>query len=135
MTGECGGVGDGPVCGKPGTVRPYPGPVPCSGSWCDECYRLEGEYYTATYGEEDRKMRLLNMLAVKGDAPLDLNEVFAMAAESYPDTFVWDGKTLHFGEYKDLLGLATGLGIHDYEMDNIFGTATTFADLRKNLGG
>lgn len=27
-------------CGKPGHTRHFPGPVPCTGSWCDRCYRL-----------------------------------------------------------------------------------------------
>jgi hypothetical protein len=25
-------------CGAPGHVRHYPGPVPVSGAWCDDCY-------------------------------------------------------------------------------------------------
>lgn len=26
-------------CGAPGHTRHYPGPVPVTGAWCDECYR------------------------------------------------------------------------------------------------
>lgn len=27
-------------CGAPGHTRHYPGPVPCTGSWCDKCFRV-----------------------------------------------------------------------------------------------
>jgi hypothetical protein len=33
--GYCGICG----CGAPGHTRHYPGPVPVTSSWCDECYR------------------------------------------------------------------------------------------------
>ena len=79
--------------------------------------------------------KLLKLLEDKGDALIDLDEVFAMAAESHPDLFLWDGKTLHHGEFKDLFGLAIGLGIPDYEMDNVFGKVNTFADMKKKFGG
>ncbi len=26
------------ACGAPGHVRQYPGPVPVSSAWCDDCY-------------------------------------------------------------------------------------------------
>ena len=34
--GYC-GICDG--CGAPGHTRHYPGPVPVTGAWCDDCYR------------------------------------------------------------------------------------------------
>ncbi len=27
-------------CGKPGHTRPFPGPVPYTGAWCDWCCRI-----------------------------------------------------------------------------------------------
>jgi hypothetical protein len=50
--GICGGV-DEQGCGKPGHVRPYPGPVPCTGCWCDECYEREGQLYQEENREEE----------------------------------------------------------------------------------
>lgn len=43
--GWCDGVEDVHTCNKPGHIRPYPGPVPCTGCWCDECYELEAQVY------------------------------------------------------------------------------------------
>ncbi len=50
------------LCGAPGHTRHYPGPVPSTGSWCDECYRTQeykgpdrdigARYYNAISHEE-----------------------------------------------------------------------------------
>lgn len=29
------------ICKRPGHVRPYPGAVPCTGSWCEDHYEME----------------------------------------------------------------------------------------------
>lgn len=30
------------VCGKPGQFSQYPGPLPFSDCWCDDCWHVEG---------------------------------------------------------------------------------------------
>ena len=39
------------VCKKPGHARHYPGPVPYTGAWCDECYQKEAEHAAKRFGD------------------------------------------------------------------------------------
>ncbi len=133
------------LCGAPGHTRHYPGPVPSTGSWCDECYRTQAykgpdrdigaRYYNAASREEhliaDGRQLTFDQLAIWLQAlvPPRSSLIIELPTERGIDFFVKEDGVIHtelsdrkhdlYGEGMLTLSEATQVLVATFEANDI----------------